>query len=197
MEKKEENLREIAEIIENAMCEFNAGMKRREASNIKIARRTTHIIRIGLIGVTLLTVVVISLIHTLTKDTSNITQRLEEIAVYMQHINQSVMVMAENVRDVTQSVSKVNLAIEQVGEHVKVMPTINVSVSKISDEMFKIDHSIIQMNTNIASLNNNVDIIGVDMARMSHQFGNLNNQLGMMGYNVDRMAAPMKIFPFP
>ncbi|MDM8560283.1 hypothetical protein [Candidatus Parabeggiatoa sp. HSG14] len=50
MEKKEENLREIAEIIENAMCEFNAGMKLREASNIKIAKRTTHIIRVGLIS---------------------------------------------------------------------------------------------------------------------------------------------------
>lgn len=190
------NFIEIAEIVENTMREFNSAMKRREELSIRIARRTTQILRFGIVGMTLLTVVVVFLIHTLTKDTNTMTQRLDEMAISMRHINKNLDLVNENIRDVKHSVEQVKFSLDQVEEHIKVMPVMNNFVGQISDNMIAMNRNINHMNENIASLNDNIDIISLDMAKMSHQFGGLNSQLGVMGYNVDRMASPMKFFPF-
>lgn len=194
---EETDTRDAAKIIEHAMCEFNSAMKRRENLSIRIGRRTTQIIRVSMIGMTLFLASGVFLIHTLAEDTSRIAQRIDEMTIYLQYLNNHVVAVAENMHGVKLSVDQVKQSVEDLNQYVKVMPAINVSVGKISDDMLKINHSITSINTNLISLNNNIDIISVDMARMSHQFIGLNNQLGVMGYNVDRMASPMKIFPFP
>jgi len=194
--EKNENTRELAEIIENAMVEFNAAMKRREELSIRIGRRTTQIIRMSMVGMTLLTASIVFLIHYLTKDTHQIAERLDEIASYMQQVNQNIVGLGGNMRQVKWAVNDVKLSVDQLNAHVQVMPMMNLSVGKISKDMLKINNHISYMNTNIASLNDNINIIGIDMTRMSHQFDGLNKHLGMMGYNVDKMAAPMTFFPF-
>ena len=46
--------REIAEIVENALTEFRKGMEAREQLSIRIGRRTTQIIRFGMFGLSVL-----------------------------------------------------------------------------------------------------------------------------------------------
>ncbi len=194
--EKNENARELAEIIEHAMIEFNAAMKRREELSIRIGRRTTQIVRMSMVGMTLLTASIVFLIHYLTKDTHQIAERLDEIATYIQQVNQNIVGLADNMHQVKWAVNDVKLSVDQLNTHVEVMPMMNLSVGKISNNMLKINSNINYINTNIGSLNDNVNMISIDMARMSHQFDGLNRHLGMMGYNVDKMAAPMTFFPF-
>ncbi len=188
MEEKN-NTREIAEIVENTMYEFNSAMKRREESIVRIGMQTTQIIRFSMVGLTLWAGAMFALIIILLSDMGNITHRLDEVAGYMKNISENITIVAENVHDVKRSLDHLNT-------HVKVMPVMNASVAKMSDDIIKINKSINKMNTNIILLNDHLDIMSLDIGRMTHQFGGLNSQLGVMGHNVDRMASPMKLFPF-
>ena len=48
------NPREVAEIVESALRNFNEGMAHREQLSIRIGRRTTQIIRFGMISMLML-----------------------------------------------------------------------------------------------------------------------------------------------
>ncbi len=189
--------RDIAEIVESTMYEFNVAMKRREVLIVKMGTQTAQIVRVSMIGLILLMSAMFALITILVTDMGDITKRLDDIAKNMQKISENIIIVAETMRGVKQSVDEVKLSIDQVNKHVKVMPLINVSINKISDNMLKINTSIKHIDADMASLNNNIKIIGVDMANIRHQFTGLNHKFGAMGYNVDRMASPIKMFPFP
>ncbi len=197
MEEVIESPRDIAEIVENTMREFNSAMQRREGLIVRISNQTNQIIRFSMIGLTIIAISIFTVILILLSDMSSITQRLDKVAGYMQQINNNIIVVADNMIELKQSMDLVNLSIVGLEKHVKFMPLINTSMGKMTDEMFKINNNIILINTNLVSINRKLNIMSLDMARMSHQIGGLNNKLGFMGHNVDRMASPMKILPFP
>ena len=189
--------REIIDIVENTMCEFNSAMKRREGLIVRLSNQTTQIIRFSMMGLFVLTGAVFALIIILLSDMGSITQRLDEVASYMQNINKNIMIVGENIQQMTQSVVLVKQSIDHLDKKMQVMPLINVSIGKINENMSYINKNIHLINTNIVSLNKNINLMSGDLARMNHQVGGLNHQLGGMGYNVDRLAAPLKFFPFP
>jgi len=192
-----ETPRDIAEIVENTMREFNSAMQRREALIVRISNHTNQIIRFSMIGLTLLGIAVVTVILILLSDMSSITQRIDNVANYMEKINTNIIVVADNLTKLKQSVELVNISIENLDEHVKVMPLMNKSIVQMTDEMLKINNNIHLINTHFVSLNGKINLMSIDMAKMSHQVIGLNNQLGLMGRNVGRMASPIKMLPFP
>ncbi len=197
MEEVIESPRDIAEIVENTMREFNSAMQRREGLIVRISNQTNQIIRFSMIGLTIIAISIFTVILILLSDMSSITQRLDKVAGYMQAINKNIIVVADNVIELKQSINSVNISIVNLEKHVKFMPLINTSMGQMTDEMFKINNNIILINTNLVSINRKLNLMSLDMARMSHQIGGLNNKLGFMGHNVDRMASPIKMLPFP
>ena len=65
--------REIAEIVENALSEFRQGMEARKQLSTRIGSRTTQIIRFGMFRLSILGLVLFYLIYILTKDLATIT----------------------------------------------------------------------------------------------------------------------------
>ncbi len=193
----EDTQREIVAIVENTMCEFNSAMKRREGLIVRISNQTTQIIRFSMIGLFLLTFAVFALILILLSDMGSITQRLDEVASSMHTINRNIMVVGDNIQEMTRSVILVKQSIDHLDEHVKILPLINGNVEKINNNMSHINQNIYSINSNIMRLNKNINIMSIDITRMTHQVGGLKHHLGVMGHNVDRMAAPIKMFPFP
>ncbi|OAD18794.1 hypothetical protein THIOM_005600 [Candidatus Thiomargarita nelsonii] len=192
-----ENPREIAELVESSLREFNLAMQRRETLIFEISAQTAQIIRFSMISLTVWAAAMFALIIILLSDMGNITQRLDEVAGYMKNISQNITVVAGNVYEV-------KLSLDNLDEHVKVITMMNDSVSKMSEQVFNINTnindintSINKINTSVITLNDNIALMRVDMAKMNHQFTGLNSQLGVMGSNVNRMTAPMKFFPFP
>jgi uncharacterized protein YoxC len=182
--------REIAELVESTMREFNSAMERREALIIQASEQTAQIIRFSMISLIIWAAAMFALIVVLLSDMGNITRRLDDVAGYMQNISQNITVVAENVHEV-------KLSLDNLNEHVKVMPVMNDSVAKMSEDIFNINNSINQINASVLTLNDNLGLMRVDMTKLNHQVGGLNTQLGIMGSNVNRMSAPMKFFPFP
>ncbi|MDM8567037.1 hypothetical protein QUF74_15475 [Candidatus Halobeggiatoa sp. HSG11] len=197
METEVASAKAVAETIDHAMTEFNTAMKRREALIVRIATQTTQIIKFSMIGLGVLTVTVFALIIILLSDMGDITKRLDDVASYMHEINENIVIVGDNITGMTGSINLVKGAIDKMDKNVAFMPTLNTSVTKISSDMVAINNSINKMTAHIDSLTINIDEMGINMAIMTHQVGNLNNSLGIMGHNVDRIAAPIKMFPFP
>ena len=69
MDNKQQDTRELVEIVENAMLQFNDAMQKREEMSVRIGRRTTQVVRVGAVTVALLSVAVIFLTVALKNDT--------------------------------------------------------------------------------------------------------------------------------
>jgi len=192
-----ENPKEIAELVESSLREFNVAMQRRETLIFEISAQTAQLIRFSMISLMIWAAAMFALIVVLLSDLGNITQRLDEVAGYMKNISQNITVVAGNVYEVKHSLDNLN-------EHAKVIAMMNDSVTKMSEQVFNINTnindintSINQINSSVITLSDNIALMRVDLAKMNHQFSGLNSQLGVMGSNVNRMTAPMKYFPFP
>jgi len=185
-----ENPREIAELVESSLREFNLAMQRRETLIFEISAQTAQLIRFSMISLTVWAAAMFALIIILLSDMGNITQRLDEVAGYMKNISQNLTVVAGNVYEVKHS-------LDNLDEHVKVITMMNDSVTNINTNINDINTSINQINSSVITLSDNIALMRVDLAKMNHQFSGLNSQLGVMGTNVNRMTAPMKFFPFP
>ena len=74
------NPREVAEIVENTLRNFNEGMAHREQLSIRIGRRTTQIIRFGMLSMLMLGLALFYLIFILTKDFAAITIHMDDMS---------------------------------------------------------------------------------------------------------------------
>ncbi len=74
------NTREVAEIVESALHEFNESMAHREQLSIRIGKRTTQIIRSGMISMLTLGLALFYLIFILTRDFSAITEHMDDMS---------------------------------------------------------------------------------------------------------------------
>ena len=124
--------REIAEIFENAMHEFKLAMQHRQNFSAISRKRITHVIWFSSIAVFLLAAAMFYLIFNLTKDTYNITVHVVKISDYMHEINQTLTSLAGDIQDVRQFIGDIN-------KYMSVVPTMNKSVGKISENIIKIN----------------------------------------------------------
>ncbi|MDH3899516.1 MAG: hypothetical protein OEU51_00555, partial [Gammaproteobacteria bacterium] len=92
--------REIAEIVESALHEFNEGMAHRENLSIRIGRRTTQIIRFGMTSMMMLGAALFYLIYILTSDFAVIREHMEMMSMHMSS-------MESNLTSVAGDISKV------------------------------------------------------------------------------------------
>jgi predicted aspartyl protease len=189
--------RQMAEIVEQSLREFNSAMQHREQAIVKMGNQTAQMIRVSMIGLILVLCAVFALIAILLSDMGNITKSLKDVVHHMANVNQNIVLMTENMNNVKHSVDLVRVSIDGVEKHIRVMPLMQASVDHINDNIFAMNDSIHDINTSIKSLNNNITVMGVDMARINQQFSSLNYQLNGMGSNINSIAAPIKMLPFP
>ena len=78
--------REIAEIVENALSEFRQGMEAREQLSTRTGNHTTQIIRFGMFGLSILGLALFYLIFILTKDFATITDEMGHMSVNLTSI---------------------------------------------------------------------------------------------------------------
>jgi DNA-binding protein YbaB len=189
MAEPEKSPREVAEVVESAMREFNEAMKLREALSIRIGRRTTQIIRFSLIGMVLLMALMFHLILTLTSNMNDITKRMNSMAVYMDNMSKNFTSVADNVK-------AMRFSVDGMQEHIQVMGTMNLAMVSMKDSMLKMSGDMKNMNDNMAAMQKSMGRMSMDMGNMSYQFTSLTGYVGVMEQNVDRMASPMRMMPF-
>jgi len=195
---KKENVSniEIAKCIENTMKEFHDAMKLREELSVRIGSRTTQIIRFTMFVSAFLGVAMFCLIYVLMDNMNNITYRMVDMSNYMNQMNQKFTIVAENVKEMRQSVDSMNKHISSMPVMTESVSAMRVHIADMSENMGQMSVDMNSMNQHISLMDKNMSTMSMDMMNMSQQFISVNNKLGIMSYDVNRMSAPMRIFPF-
>ena len=195
MEQQPDN-RELLEIVENSMTQFNEAMQRRDDLSIRIARRTTQIIRVGAITVSLLSFAVVYLTIALKQDMHKMSRHMEQMTGLMQTMSTAIVHipgMAESMHSMDTHMDALRLEVNGM----------NSSVSSMDRQLDHLRNMDLQMDylrvmsADMSGLRKDVNFMNQNIAGMNHQMGTLNGSVGAMGYNVNRMASPIKMLPFP
>lgn len=186
---------EIAQSIENSMKEFHDAMKLREELSVRIGTRTTQIIRFTMFITAFLGAAMFCLIYVLMDNMSNITHRMIDMSSYMNQMNQKFTIVAENVKDMRQSVDSMNQYISSMPVMTESVNAMRVNIAGMSADISKMSENMNAMNQHISFMDKNMSTMSIDMMSMNQQFISVNSKLGIMSYDVNRMSAPMRIFP--
>jgi methyl-accepting chemotaxis protein len=183
------NQKEMLELVERSLKDFREGMEYREQLSIRIGRRTTQIIRFGMMGLSILGLALFYLIFILTKDFSNITTHMTAMSGHMQQMERSFIKVAGTIEQVNSTMLTLN-------DSITVMPALDSSVSSMDDNLGTLSsdmHALVEqiqyMNGNVANMTGNLQLLNA-------QFTDMNRIVGGMSGNVHDMAKPMKMFPF-
>jgi uncharacterized protein YoxC len=191
------NTREVAEIVESAMREFNESMYHREQLSIRIGKRTTQIIRFGMVGMLALGLALFYLVFILAKDFSAITEHMDDMSGYMDTMDKNFVVVA-------QTMPRMQTTLDRLNENITVMPALSQSVGSmdsnlgnLSSDMHTMVDQLNQMNISLGNMTNSVANMTGSMLVLNNQFTDMNRIVGRMSGNVNDMAKPMRAFPFP
>jgi methyl-accepting chemotaxis protein len=183
------NTREIAEIVENALSEFRRGMEAREQLSIRIGRRTTQIIRFGMFGLSVLGLALFYLIFILTKDFATITDEMERMSGYLDTMEGSFTSVATDMTSIRQTLHVLN-------DNVMVMPVISRTVGNMDASLAAMSSDLRTVTGQMASMNSNMASVNGNMQIMNKQISDINLVMGHMAGNVNQISKPMKMFPF-
>lgn len=132
--------RQIAEIVENSLREFNEGMAHRENLSIRIGRRTTQIIRFGMTSMLMLGAALFYLIYILTSDFAVIREHMEKMSIHMSS-------MDSNLTSVASDIGQVQGTLTAINENITIMPAMNSSVSNMDNSLITLSgdmHSMVE-----------------------------------------------------
>lgn len=183
------NPRQLAEIVENAMREFRSGMEHREQMSIRIGRRTTQIIRFGMIGMGILGLALFYLIYILTKDFAMVTVHMEDMSGYMETMQVDMATMAGDIGTMQKTIVTLN-------DNITVMPAMNSAVSSMDGSLVNLSGDMHSMVEQIYAMNGNVADMTSNIQLLNRQITDMNVIMGYMSGNVNQMVKPMKMFPF-
>ena len=185
----EKTPREIAEIVEKSMRHFNHAMRHQNAVITRNSRRTNQIARLGIFVLIILISTLFTLIYILAMDLKNITYRLDDIAIYMENVNDNFSVVAKDMQEIKQ-------ATENLSTSIGFMAVMNESITQVSSNVLNMSEDMRSIGLSMNAVNQNLEVISEDMASVSIQLDGINHQFSSVGYNVNKMARPMKFFPF-
>ena len=182
--------REVALIVEQAMADFRAGMEENTRFGVRIGRRTTQIIRAGMLSILILGGAMFYLITILTKEFSNIAGNMDSMAGNM-------ISMEQNFQSVSTDLAKIESAIHVMTKtDLAALPAIDDSVKVISDEMGLLRSNFETVNNHMQALRGSVGNMNHSMGVMTGQLGELNAKMGVMAAQMNDISRPMRMFPF-
>ncbi len=190
----------MIEEFRQGMGDFNAAMKAREEVSLRIAKRTTQVVRFTMLGLIVLGLGMFFLIWTLTNTMGNITGYMSEVSSDMKGMRADIHQVSSNVKSISDdftwvrkdmnmlnsSVAFMQQDISKLNKNVGGMGTNLVTIRKILAQM---DKSIHHMDINITGLNESVNILSLSVGGMS---GNISR----MTRDINTMTAPMRAFGF-
>ncbi len=190
----------MMEEFRQGMSEFNAAMQKREDFALRIAKRTTQIIRFSILGLFILGLAMFFLISTLISNMSNITGHMADISEDIKSMRGDFRIVGKELGSMSNDVTLMRSD----------MGTLTNSVSLIQPDISKLNNSVVDMSGNITTIrkilaqtDKSIHHMGVNVTGLNQSVGNLVLSVGVMSKNINLMtrdindmAAPMRMVPF-
>ncbi|CAK0748855.1 conserved hypothetical protein [Gammaproteobacteria bacterium] len=166
------------------LCEsitrFNHAVQLRNEMHMRIGKRITFIIRVGMFSMAVVAVAFLLLVLVLSS-------KIHIMVNAMDIMNGHFTSMADNM-------NKMNTVIQDMDGNVGTMPTIVSEIQRMNVAMQTLHQSVATISGNLAAMTGNVGRMGGNVARMTSDFQRMDSSVSGIGYDVNTMSQPMKVF---
>lgn len=187
-----DTLNALAQVVHDnreAMMAFNQAMHERGELSLRIARRTTQIIRIGVLGMLVINAVLFFLVYTLSTRIGNMTDSVVTMSGRLNNIDSNFSSMTQSVQQMAESVNTMNTNMAGMRKDMASLPVMTSSVNELNTH-------ILGINGYMGGMYNTMYKLQQDTGQINYQLGIMNSQVGAMVKDVDTMSGPMKMMPF-
>ena len=168
----------MCDIVSTVMRDFRESMEMSREMSIKIGKRTTQIIRMGMLSVFILGAVMTYLITTMAGDFGRMTTNMVAMSGYMKS-------MEKNFAQVSGRLAHMDLILTKMGESVYVLP-------EISKTMNIMGRSTYQMSSDIHVMVGDVGAMQTDVSSMTGSLDTMDKKVGGMNSAVHDMTGSMR-----
>lgn len=169
---------EMIQYFHARVTELDAKMNEENRIGVRIAARTTRIIK----GVLLLLAVVAAIVLYLICD----------LALDMITMTENMVSMYEHFSDVSRDMQTITGAVTTMNTHVRSLPNMKERMQLMSRDMATMNASVQSMDRDVAAMDQNVALINGGVAEMAGRFDLLTRATQGMGYNVNQMSQPVQ-----
>ncbi|QTR53222.1 MULTISPECIES: hypothetical protein [Thiothrix] len=104
-----------------AMAEFNQAMQRREELSIRIGRRTTQILRYGVIGMLLINGILFFLVQSLSRHIHDMSNNIQTISTNVTEMERSFKLVNQQMGVMNQSIGTMQASTQYINYHLGIM----------------------------------------------------------------------------
>jgi uncharacterized protein YoxC len=166
--------------IRQAAADFKRSMEIRSSLNLRVARRVTAILRIGMISFAVIAVLMIAMIGAFTS-------KMGDMMVALDTMNRQFTSMAGNMRQMRHTMDTMNT-------HISLLPIIASETSLMTVTVGSLEGTVSTMSGEVGTINQGIGNITQDVGQMTGTFRVLEPTVQGIGRNVNQMSKPMKMF---
>jgi outer membrane murein-binding lipoprotein Lpp len=166
--------------VRQATEDFRMAMEIRNAMSVRVAKRVTAILRIGMVSLGMVTIILMMMLYAFTS-------KMDEMIVALNTMNTKFSSMAEDM-----TVMKTTLyGMEKYVAHV---PSITRATVDMTGNVGIMHTSVETMQQTIGQLNNEVHVTTGQVTNMTRHIRTLDPAVQHLGTDVNRMSGPMRMF---
>ena len=165
--------------IRQATEDFHRAMEIRNAMSVRVAKRVTAILRIGMVSLGLVTIILMMMLYAFTS-------KMGEMIVALNTMNTEFSSMA-------QDMTAMKTTLYDMEHNVAHVPTITRITTDMTGTVGNMRGSVEAMQQTIGQLNNEVHTTAGQVASMTRQIRTLDPAVQHMGRDVNRMSGPMRM----
>jgi outer membrane murein-binding lipoprotein Lpp len=159
---------------------FRAAMHIRNSMSVRVARRVTAILRIGMVSLGAVTVILLMMLYAFTS-------KMDEMIVALDTMNQKFSSMA-------QDMTTMRTTLVGMEHNISHVPAIVQATADITGTVGEMRTGVGDMQTTIGDLNTGVHAITNQVGNLTWQLRALDPAVQHMGHDVNRMSGPMRMF---
>jgi methyl-accepting chemotaxis protein len=186
---------EICTIVSSTMKDFLTSMEYSREMSIKIGKRTTQIIRMGMLSVFILGAVMTYLITTMAGDFGRMTENMIAMSGYMKS-------MDKNFAEVSGRLAHMDLTLTGMSKSVYVLPEMNQTMNilgrstyQMSTDMHVMASDLSAMQADVSSMSMNLDTMDKKVGGMNAAVHDMTGSMRRMNGEMRQMSRPMDFFP--
>lgn len=166
--------------LRQATEDFRKAMELRNAMSVRVARRVTAILRIGMVSLGLVTIILMMMLYAFTSKMDEMIVALDTINIKFSSMAQDMTAMKTTLHGMEGSVAHV--------------PAITRTTVDLTGNVGNMRSSVDTMRQTIGQLNNEVHATTSHVGNMTWHIRTLDPAVQHMGRDVNRMSGPMRMF---
>jgi uncharacterized protein YoxC len=168
------------QLLSDSIQKFRHAMQLRSAMSIRLGKRITSIIRVGMISVSVMALAMLMLMVTLAFQMVHVVDAME-------NMNKHFSTMADDMK-------QMQLVIVKMDANMGAMPQIVDNVQEMEQSVTSMGRNMHTISDRLGVMNRNVQQLSISVASMDSTFVMMDQSVFDIGRQVNTMSSPMKTF---